>query len=115
MFCYITKKSLFPLGKILIAPAIEHLGIEVQRLLRRHESGDFGCIDPYDSDQNLKAIKSGEGILSQYDVMVGQDTILIAAMTESDRSYTVVFILNKSKLDLPDLPEGKIPPGSEHS
>ena len=112
---YSHKERLFPLGTILIAPEIEHLGIEVQRLLRRHQSGDFGCVDPYDADQNLRAIESGEGIVSQYEVMVGQNTILIGVMTESDRSYTVVFILNKSKLDLVDLPEGEIPPDSEHS
>ena len=105
MFCYITKQSLFPLGTILIAPEIEHLGIKVQRLLRRHESGDFGCVDHYDSNQNLKAIESGEGIVSQYDVMVGETTIMICVMTETDRSYTVIFVLDKEKLKFLNDPE----------
>ncbi len=98
MFSYITKQSLFSLGTILIEPQIEHLGIEVQRLLRRHQSGDFGCVDPYDADQNLKAIESDEGILSQYDVVIGETTIVICVMTEGDRSYTVIFALDKEKL-----------------
>lgn len=105
MFCYITKQSLFPLGTILIAPEIEHLGIEVQRLLRRHQSGDFGCVDSYDSNQNLKAIESGEGIVSQYDVMVAGKKILICVMSEADRSYTVIFVLDRTKLESPEAPE----------
>jgi hypothetical protein len=105
MFCYITKQCLFSLGTILIAPEIEHLGIEVQRLLRRHQTGDFGDISEYDIQQNHQAIERGDGILSQYRVMVENMQILICAMTEADRSYTVVFVLNKEKPESPKLPE----------
>lgn len=105
MMTYSHKERLFPLGRVLIAPEIEHLGIEVQRLLRRHQSGDFGCVDPYDSNQNLKAIESGKGIVSQYDVMVGEATIMICVMTETDRSYTVIFVLDKEKLKSLNDPE----------
>lgn len=105
MFSCITKQSLFSLGTILIAPEIEHFGIEVQRLLRRHQSGDFGCVDPYDSNQNLKAIESGGGIVSQYEVMVGETTIMIRVMTEGNRSYTVIFVMDKEKLKFLNDPE----------
>lgn len=102
---YSLKELLFPLGRVLIAPEIESLGIDIPRLLRRHQSGDFGCVDPYDSDQNLKAIKSGEGIVSQYSVIVGEMTVMICVMTETDRSYTVIFVLDTEKPRFPDGPE----------
>jgi hypothetical protein len=86
--------------------------VETPRLLHRHQSGDFGCVDPYDVAQNLEAIESGEGILTQYHVMAGEKEILICVMTEADRSFTVVFVPDKTKLDLPDLPEGGGQPGS---
>lgn len=102
---YSHTERLFPLGRVLIAPQIESLGIDIPRLLRRHQSGDFGCVDPYDADQNLKAIESGEGIVSQYDVMVGKTAIMICVMTETDRSYTVIFVLDKEKIKFLDFPE----------
>jgi hypothetical protein len=105
MMTYSLKEVLFPLGKILIAPEIESLGIDIQRLLRRHQSGDFGCVDSYEADQNLKSINSGDGIVSQYDVMVGDNTIMICVMTETDRSYTVIFVLGNEKPASPEAPE----------
>lgn len=105
MMTYSLKEQLFPLGRILIAPEIESLEIDILRLLRRHQSGDFGCVDPYDADQNLKGIKSGEGVVSQYGVMVGEMTITICIMTETDRSSTVIFVLDKEKLESPEAPE----------
>ncbi len=105
MMTYSLNEQLFPLGRILIAQEIECLGIDIPRLLRRHQSGDFGCVDPYDVDQNLKAIKFGDGIVSQYDVMVREMTITICVMTEMDFSYTVVFVLDIGKLESPEAPE----------
>lgn len=105
MFSYTLKKPLFELGDILVAPEIIALGVDVHSLLRRHQFGDFGYIEPYDLDQNLHAIETGDGILSQYPVKIGKEEILICVMTESDRSFTVVFILDKSKRKSPEGPE----------
>jgi hypothetical protein len=105
MMTYSLKNPLFPLGRILIAPEIEFLGIDIARLLRNHQTGDFGCIDEFDVEQNHQAIECGDGILSQYRVIIERKQILICVMTEADRSYTVVFILNKKKLGSPELPE----------
>jgi hypothetical protein len=102
---YTIKKPLFQIGRLLIAPEIIDLGVEPQSLLRRHQHGDFGCVDPYDIDQNLHAIEYGEEILSQYHVMVGEKKILICLMTEADRSYTVAFIQDKRKIESPETPE----------
>lgn len=105
MMAYSIKRPLFPLGNILIAPAVESLGIGVPRLLRCHQTGDFGCVTDYDIQQNHHAIGSGGGIISQYPVSVGNDRLLICVMTEGDRSYTVVFILDPSAVSA-GTPEG---------
>jgi hypothetical protein len=102
---FFIKKPLFPLGKILIAEAVNALDYDIHRLLKRHQSGDFGCVDPYDVDHNLQAIECGDAILSQYHVMVGEKKILICVMTEGDRSYTVLFIVDQKKLKSPDAPK----------
>ena len=102
---YFIKKPLFPLGKLLIAEAVNALDYDIHRLLKRHQSGDFGCIDEYDVDHNHHAIECAEAILSQYHVMVGEKKILICIMTESDRSYTVAFVMDQKKLKSPDAPE----------
>lgn len=107
---YSLKNPLFPLGRILIAPEIEFLGIDIARLLRNHQTGDFGCVDEYDVVQNNHAIECGDGILSQYHVEVGEQNILIGVMTESDRSYTVAFVIDKRKLESPEAPEN----GNKH-
>lgn len=106
MMTYLHKEQLFPLGIILIAPETESLGIDIPRLLRRHQSGDFGCVDQHDADQNLKAIKSGEEIVSKYNVIVGEITIMICVMTDKTaRPYTVIFVLDKEKLKFLNAPE----------
>ena len=105
MMTYSIKSSLFPLGKILIAPEIKFLGIDIARLLRNHQTGDFGCVDQYDVEQNHHAIECGEGILSQYHVEVGEQKILICIMTEADCSFTVAFVIEKWKLESPEVPE----------
>jgi hypothetical protein len=105
MMTYSIKSPLFPLGKILIAPEIEILGIDIARLLRNHQTGDFGVVDRYDVVQNHHAIECGDGVLSQYQVEVGEQKILICVMTEADRSFTVVFVLNKKKPESPENPK----------
>jgi hypothetical protein len=102
---FFIKKPLFPLGKLLIAEAVNALDYDINRLIKRHQSGDFGCVDQYDIDQNQQAIECGGGILSQYQVMVGEKKILICIMTEGDRSYTVLFIVDQKKLASPESPE----------
>ena len=104
MFSYTLKKPLFELGDILVSPEIVALGVDAHSLLRRHQYGDFGCIESYDLDQNLHAIERGDGILSQYSVTIGEERVLICIMTESDRSFTVVFILDKSERKSPEGP-----------
>lgn len=105
MVTYFLKTPRFPLGRILIAPEIEFLGIDIVRLLRNHQTGDFGCVDQYNVEQNHHAIKSGGGVLSQFHVGIGKQKFLICVMTEADRSYTVAFVVDKRKLESPESPE----------
>ena len=102
MMTYSLKKPLFALGRIMIAPEIEALGIDTPLLLRRHQTGDFGCIAEFDLEQNHHAIECGDGILSQYRIIIEKKQILICVMTEADRSYTVVFILDEMKPESPE-------------
>jgi hypothetical protein len=96
---YSLKNPLFPLGRLLVAPELEFLGVDIARLLRNHQTGDFGCVDQYDANQNLKAIDDNDDILSQYHIMAAEKNIMVCIMTVADRSYTVVFILDKTKLE----------------
>lgn len=105
MMTYSLKKPLFALGRILVAPEIETLGIDILRLLRRHQTGDFGDISEYDIQQNHQAVECGDEILSQYRVIIENMWILICVMTEADRSRTVMFVLHKKKLESPEIPE----------
>lgn len=99
---YSLKNPLFPLGRLLVAPELEFLGVDITRLLRNHQTGDFGCVDQYDIDQNLKAIDANDEIISQYHIMAAEKNILICVMTEADRSYTVAFILDNTELEYLD-------------
>ena len=96
MMAYSLKNSLFPLGRLLVAPELEFMGVDIARLLRNHQTGDFGCVDQYDIDQNLKAIDANDEIISQYRIIAAEKNILICVMTEADRSCTVAFILDKT-------------------
>ena len=95
---YYYKAPLFPLGDILCSPGAEALGIDLHRLLRRHQSGDWGEI-PYIEDitANDQSIVSGEAILSLYEVVTpAGEPQIVAIMTENDRSLTMVFLSNES-------------------
>ncbi|MCA9983710.1 MAG: hypothetical protein KDE59_05430, partial [Anaerolineales bacterium] len=61
--------------------------------LARHLSGDWGCLDAFDRQQNNQAIREGLRILSAYDVPVpGSETARIWIITEVDRSATTVLL-----------------------
>lgn len=96
---YSNIEPLFPLGEILASPGAIRLGIDLNRLLRRHQSGDWGDICPEDIAANKQALSNGEAILSQYPVTtaVGSTSIVIV-MSEDDRSHTVVLLAGEPAL-----------------
>jgi hypothetical protein len=63
-------KPIFALGQIVATPAVIEATNPWQRkiYLRRHVSGDFGCVCPEDAETNREAIRDGFRILSAYPV-----------------------------------------------
>ncbi len=60
---------------------------QIAAVLARHLSGDWGEVDREDAAANERALKSGERLLSAYEVN-GQKLWVI---TEADRSATTVL------------------------
>ena len=95
---YYPIRPLFPPGEILFSPAVAEIELEiVKQLLNRHLAGywvDDLCAN--DSHANEQALANGGAILSHYyfETLDGKIKNLVV-MTESDRSYTVIFILGE--------------------
>lgn len=83
---------LFPLGQLTATPgalerAAEH-GIEIARLIVRHQTGDWGEHLPADDQRrNKAALTDGSRIFSDY----GEDDARLWIITEADRSVTTVL------------------------
>ena len=80
-----------PLGQIVATPAA--LGAvsqpDIVAALRRHTSGDWGEVDPDDRAANDDALRSGERLLSVYQLATGTT---FWVLTEADRSATTVLL-----------------------
>jgi hypothetical protein len=91
--------AIFNPGRIVATPgAIEATNLE-QRLdyLRRHLSGDFGCVCTEDAETNREAIRDGFRILSAYPIDPGKPSKgygenCIWIITEADRSATTFLL-----------------------
>ena len=92
--------KLFELGQVLITPGAldfveEHDGVDVVRLLGRHQSGDWGDLDPDDKKANDQAVQSGARIISAY--KFGQDDdkiwIITTAVGDDDKRESTCILL----------------------
>lgn len=90
---------LFPLGAIVSTPGAFNAIEETQRiaLLRRHASGDWGCVDDEDKAVNDEAVQLGNRILSAYPIdplnpCAGHGHNCIWIITEADRSVTTFLL-----------------------
>ena len=92
LLCYNLRKPLFDLGEILITQGVLSAELDVARYLRRHQGGDFGDVDTEDAEKNLRAIRSDDAIVSQYQVSHHGRALELIIVTESDRSYTIIMI-----------------------
>ena len=95
-WCALSNQSLvplFPLGQqVMTVGAIDALQAARQdpvSLLRRHQHGDWGELDPADAAENLRSVKAGWRILSSYPLPTGQKIWLI---TEWDRSVSTLLL-----------------------
>lgn len=88
-----TYKVLFPLGQLVSTPAallaLERNGISPSPFIQRHQSGDWGDLEPSDQKENDCAIDIPLRILSAYTL---PDKTKIWVITEADRSSTCLLL-----------------------
>lgn len=89
----LSSRPLFPLGQIAVTPNALHTlqehGVSPLSLLLRHQTGDWGVLDPTDRHQNQFAIRAGLRILSSYPL---DDMNKIWIITEADRASTTILL-----------------------
>lgn len=83
----------FPLGSLVLTPgaikALVEAGQSPVELLAKHQTGDWGDLEPGDKRANEIALKDGERILSSYTLRTG---VTVWVITESDRSSTCILL-----------------------
>ena len=91
-----TTEPLFPLGSCYITPGIQTLIEEFQfninDLMTRHQSGDWGDLCKDDKKENDFALKNTLRIFSSYLITLNNESIKIWIITEADRSSTTVLL-----------------------
>lgn len=102
LLSYTLRKPLFELGEILISQGVQSADLDVVRYLRRHQGGDFGDVDPEDAEKNVRAIHSGDAVVSQYGISHRGKTIELIIVTEADRSFTLAMIAGEPMLNTPN-------------
>lgn len=84
---------LFPLGQLAATPgalaALAATGENAAEYLRRHQAGDYGCVDDEDRMANDAAVRCGERVFSAY---LLTDGVKVWVITEADRSSTTVLL-----------------------
>jgi len=87
---------LFPLGLVAATPAalaaLERAGAELQQILNRHLTGDWGDISAEDRAENDFALREGLRLLSAYRLSSGAR---IWVITEADRSVTTLLLADE--------------------
>lgn len=84
---------LFALGQVVMTPGVMELPsfadiAHVGKIIQRHQSGDWGEMDPEDCLTNTQALIDGDRLMSAYTV----DDQKIWVITESDRSVTTLLL-----------------------
>ncbi len=91
-------EQLFPLGRVMMTTNLqgkvqeanpEHWEEELQELIRRHASGDWGDLDEEDKQENNLSLERGFRIFSAYNTSSGMRVWII---TEADRSVSTVLL-----------------------
>lgn len=89
-----SKTLLFRTGDLIISDEFDALGLDHLPFLIRHFRGDWDHMSLSDRASNHHALEFGEAILSTFPFGAGGQQV--GVMTESDRSYTFIFILDPS-------------------
>ena len=91
-------EPLFPLGRIVMTTNLQGQlqetdpagwEEELQGLIRRHVTGDWGDLDQEDRQENQLSLDKGFRIFSAYNTDGG---IRLYIITEADRSYTTCLL-----------------------
>ncbi len=91
-------EPLFPLGRIVMTTNLQGQlqetdsagwEEELQGLIRRHVTGDWGDLDQEDRQENQLSLEKGFRIFSAYNTDAG---IRLYIITEADRSYTTCLL-----------------------
>ena len=90
---YVCSAIEFDLGKVVYTQGIDsmlrnNLGMNLMIYLQRHQSGDWGNICIEDKITNDEATRTGERVLSSYQ-LCGRTIWII---TERDRSVTTILL-----------------------
>lgn len=85
------KKARFRCGQLCVTPAaLDKVGrAGLTQLLERHLSGDWGDTCESDARTNEEALRSGNRIISWYQV---SKELRIMIITEADRSATTILL-----------------------
>lgn len=89
------------LGQVVMTPGVQCLLADqaylASTLLRRHQSGDWGCVSAADRQENNQSLEMGLRLISAYPIDAsqpseghGDNTIWI--ITEADRSVTTLLL-----------------------
>ncbi len=90
--------QLFPLGQIMMTTNLqgkiqeanpEHWEKELQGLIARHASGDWGDLGEEDKQENQLSVERGFRIFSAYNTSYG---FRVWVITEADRSVTTALL-----------------------
>ena len=90
--------QLFPLGRIVMTTNLqgrvqeanpEHWEEELQGMIKRHASGDWGDLDDHDQGINAKALEHGGRLFSPFTTSSG---LKVWVITEADRSCTTALL-----------------------
>jgi hypothetical protein len=88
------SKPLFSLGRCVLTcgaeDVLDELEVSPFELLYRHQTGDWGILDPEDWDSNINAVKNGRRVFSCYPLATDQTRIYV--ITEANRSVTTILL-----------------------
>jgi len=87
----------FQLGRTYTSLGVAHLGVNVLKYLKRHQSGDWGDVSEKQKQSNENALVSGGSLLSLFDIETPDGKTHPAyVFTEEDRTRTVVLLKTES-------------------
>jgi hypothetical protein len=91
--CMSTQQARFSLGRVVATPgaleALAEAGQSAIEFIRRHQSGDWGCLSDEDKRENEFSVDKELRIFSAYHTAKGEKIWII---TEADRSVTTVLL-----------------------